>query len=266
MANNNPLKLSERTVLLTGATTTIGYSIANALSELGANIAILDKNQDKAQRLADQLNDQREVHEYRGRAGAIAADLAKPHHAKEAVSKVVEAFGGVDIYVDALTLARNLTFEADGFFEELDRFVDVNLKSPLYITQQVLKFMKGRKRGRIVYVVQDMSRLGYEGETLSSVSRMGLVGFSRSLAREVAPFNITVNCLAIGPTEEYLLMRDPKAPSIHQAQQELIKHIPQAKMINPDEISGAVSFLVSTLASGITGQTIVASGGLTMST
>lgn len=260
------MKLNERTVLITGATTVVGSGICQALSELGANIAILDKNVDKAQRIADQINDQREVKMERGRAGAFLADLTKPHHAKESISRVAEIFGGVDIYVDALTLARNLTFESEGFFEELDRFVDVNLKAPLFITHEVLRFMKGRKRGRIVYLLQDMSRVGYPGETLSAVSRTGLIGFARSLAREVAPHNITVNCLAIGPTEEYLLMRDPKAASIHQAQQDLLKSIPQAKMTLPDDISGIVSFIASGFSQSMTGQTLVASGGLTMMT
>src|SRR4051794_512687 len=121
MSIQNPLKLGERTVLITGATTSMGHGITNALSELGANVAILDKNLEKAQRLVDQINDAREVHSHRGRAVAIGADLAKPHHAREAVSRVVEVFGGVDIYIDALTLARNLKFESEGFFEELDR-------------------------------------------------------------------------------------------------------------------------------------------------
>lgn len=258
--------LQERTVVLTGGTTQIGASIANSLAELGASVAILDKNIDKAQRVVEYLNDQREVRAGRGRGVAIQADLAKPHHAKEAISKVAEYFGGVDIYVDALTLARGFNFESEEFFEELERFVDVNLKAPLYITHEVLKFMKSRKRGRIIYLIQDISRIGYAGETLGAVSRTGLIGFSRALARDLATHNITVNCLAIGPTEEYLMMRDPQASSIHQAQQELIKSIPQAKMTMPDDISGVVSFIASPAASAITGQTIVASGGLTMST
>lgn len=263
MKIESPIKLNDRTVLLTGSTTIIGYGIANSLSELGANIAIVDKNLEKAQRIADQLNDAREVHSFRGRAVAIPADLSKPHHTKEAVGRVAEAFGGIDIYVDGLTLARNLTFETEGFFEELDRFVDVNLKSPLHVTQEVLKFMKGRKRGRIIYLIQDIARFGFAGETLNAVSRMGIVAFARSLAREVAPFNVTVNCLAIGPTEEYLLLRDPKATSIQQAQQELMKAIPQAKMTQPDDVSGVIAFLASQLSSAITGQTLAASGGLT---
>jgi 3-oxoacyl-[acyl-carrier protein] reductase len=258
--------LQERTVILTGGTTQIGASIANALADQGASVAFLDKNLEKAQRIADHLNDQREIKAGRGRRVAIQADLAKPHHAKEAVSKVAEYFGGVDIYVDALTIARSFSFESEGFSEELERFVDVNLKAPLYLTFEVLKFMKGRKRGRIIYFVQDISRIGYAGETLGAVSRTGLVGFARSLARDVAAYNITVNCLAIGPTEEYLLMRDPQASSIHQAQQELIKSIPQAKMTLPEDISGVVSFIASPASGAITGQTIVASGGLTMTT
>lgn len=258
--------LQERTVILTGGTTQIGSAIAGALSELGASIAIIDKNVDKAQRLADFINDQREIKSGRGRAAPIQADLAKPHHAKEAVSKAAEYFGGVDIYVDALTIARSFSFDSENFFDELERFVDVNLKAPLYLTHEVLRFMKAKKRGRIVYLIQDISRIGYAGETLGAVSRTGLIGFARSLARDVAPFNITVNCLAVGPTEEYLLMRDPQASSIHHAQQELIKSIPQAKMTMPDDISGVVAFLASPAASAITGQTIVASGGLTMTT
>lgn len=258
--------LQERTVVITGATTQVGTGVVTALSELGASIAIIDKNMDKAQRLADFIMDQREVEPSRGKAAAIQADLAKPHHAKEAVSRAAEYFGGVDIYVDALTIARSFSFESESFFEELERFVDVNLKAPLYLTHEVLRFMKAKKRGRIVYFIQDISRIGYAGETLGAVSRSGLIGFARSLARDVAPFNITVNCLAVGPTEEYLLMRDPQASSIHHAQQELLKSIPQAKMTMPEDVSGVVAFLASPASHAITGQTLVASGGLTMTT
>lgn len=262
--SQNPLKLNDRTVLLTGGTTAIGHGIAMGLADLGANIAILDKNVDKAQRLAEQINDAREVHSYKGRGAAIEADLSKPHHAREAVSRVAEVFGGVDIYVDGLTLSRNLTFESEGFFEELDRVIAVNLKSPLYLSQEVLKFMRVRKPGRIIYLVQDISRIGYPGETLSAVSRTGLFAFARSLAREVAGLNITVNCLAIGPTEDYLLMRDPQASSIHQAQQDLVKAIPQARMTQPDDITGVIAFIASQMSMAVTGQTLAASGGLTM--
>ncbi|MCB0394710.1 MAG: SDR family oxidoreductase, partial [Bdellovibrionales bacterium] len=162
--------LSEKTVLLTGATSGLGRAIAIQLAELGANITLVDKNEDRVQRLATEIMDQREVREEYGRAAAIVSDITKPHHVKEAVRKSAEVFGGIDIYIDALIAANECSIENENL-EDLDRMIDVNLKAPFLITNEVVKFLKERRRSRILYIIPDYAAWGGEGESIVAATR-----------------------------------------------------------------------------------------------
>lgn len=259
----NILKLSDKTVLLTGPNTSVGRALALRLAELGANVALLDTNE-KTARFADMIMDQREVSPSKGRAFYVHCNLTKPHHAQEAVRKAAETFGGVDIYIDAMMYNKRLLFPEDDIGESLDRAIDLNLRAPMLMTAEVVKFLKGRKNGRLIYLVQEMARFGAEGEALSSATRSGLISFSKSLARELGPIGVTANCVAMGPTEEYLLERHPEASSIREAQDRLLKSIPQAKWTDPNDVAEVITFLASPKSQTITGQVISASGGLTM--
>ncbi len=259
-------KLQDRTALLTGPCNSVNQAIAVKLTQLGANVAIVDRNIDKSQRFASQLTDAREINERYGRAVAVQADLSKPHHVSDAVSRAAEAFGGIDIYIDGLMTTDVKRFKEPGALEELDRIIDVNLRAPMLMTHAVLRFLEGRKRGRIVYLMHDIIRLGLANNGLMAMSRTGLTAFARTLSREVAENNITVNCVAIGVTEEFLLGQNPGADatktSIQEAQAKLALTYPAAQLMDTEKIANTVAFLSSPLGAGLTGQTIAVSQGL----
>lgn len=260
----NILKLSEKTVLLTGPNTSIGRAIAVKLAELGAHVALVDSNDTKTQKLAEQIMDQREVHSHYGRACAVTADLTKGHHVQEAVATAAQTFGGIDIYIDALMLSHKISMIEEGASLELDRFIDVNLKAPILMTHEALRFLKGRRHGRIIYLIPDLPRMGMEGDAVTAASRVSLIPFARCLAREVQQFHVTVNCVAIGPTEEYLMDRNPGAASLKEAQEQIAKIHPAAKLPDGQDVSDLVAFLSSTRSGALTGQVLGASSGLTM--
>ncbi|MDX9731320.1 MAG: SDR family oxidoreductase [Bdellovibrionales bacterium] len=275
-------KLSERTALLTGPCSTINQAIATKLTSLGCNVALVDRNIEKSSRFAEQLMNTREINERFGRAVAIQADLSKPHHVQDAASRAAEAFGGLDIYIDGLLTTEVREFRDPTALDEFDRLIDVNLRSPLYTTHAVLKFLEGRKRGRIIYLQHDIARLGIEKNGLLAATRGGLSDFTRIIAREVAPNNVTANVVSIGISEEFLIQQltaqsdekgargdgaalQPAAAnkgSINDALAALKQSFPRAAIADPDKISNLIAFLASPLGAGITGQTISANQGL----
>lgn len=259
-------KLQDRTALLTGPCNSFNQAISVKLTQLGCNVAIVDRNIDRSARFAAQLTDAREINERYGRCTAIQADLSKPHHVQDAISRSAEAFGGIDIYIDGLMTTDVKKFKEPSSLEDLDRMIDVNLRAPLLMTHGVLRFLEGRKRGRIIYLMHDIVRLGLVGNGLMAMSRSGLSTFARTLSREVAESNVTVNCVAIGITEEFLLGQTPGTEStrtsIQEAQAKLAQTYPGVQIIDSEKIANTVAFLASPLGSGITGQTIAVSQGL----
>lgn len=270
-------KLSERTALLTGPCSTINQSIATKLTSLGCNVALIDRNIDRSQRFAEQLMNAREINERFGRAVAIQADLSKSHHVQDAASKAAESFGGLDIFIDGLLTSDVREFRDPQALDDIDRMIDVNLRAPLMMTHAVLKFLEGRKRGRIIYLQHDIVRLGLEKNGILAATRGGLSDFARILAREVAANNVTVNVVGVGVSEELLLQQSnppgtqgdrgggaATAPrtSINDSLAQLKQTFPKATMIDPDRVANLVAFLASPLGAAITGQTIAANQGL----
>ena len=261
--NEATFKLQDRTAIISGPCNSINQSIASKLTQLGANVALIDRNIEKTQRFAAQLMDMREINERYGRATAIQADLSKPHHVQDAVSRAAEAFGGIDIYIDGLVSTEVSPFREPAIMEEFERMIDVNLRAPLLMTHSVLRFLEGRKRGRIIYLMHDLGRMGIVNNSLLALTRTGLTPFSRTLSRELADKNITVNCVAMGATEDFLLSQHKnETVSIQEAHARLTKQFPQAMMTEPDRVANTVAFLASPLGIGITGQTIAVSQGL----
>jgi 2-hydroxycyclohexanecarboxyl-CoA dehydrogenase len=258
------MRLKDKTFVITGGTSDVGRALALHLTGLGADIAILDKNPEKARRIIDEISENREIKEANGRATYVEANLSDPKASKEAMSKAAETFGGIDVLVGGLFTSKLAPVDSPNYLEELENLLAVNLKSAVYTTQAVVPFMKGRKRGRIIYLLSDLVRWGSEGESLSAITRGGVIYYARALARELASSNISVNCVAMGPTEDYLLARDPKAVSIKVAEEKLLAVMPMGRTLRADEISQAVAFLASSHADAVTGQTWAVNGGLTM--
>ncbi len=263
-SSENSFKLQDRTAILTGPCSTYNQAIAMRLTQLGANVALVDRNIEKTERFATQLMDAREVHERCGRAVAIQADLSKPHHVQDAITRAAEAFGGLDIFIDGLMISFVQKFREPTALDDLDRIIDVNLRSPLMFTHGVMRFLESRKRGRIIYLLHDLSRLGFENNSLMAATRTGLVQFSKTLARELVQTNVTVNCVALGVTEDFLLSQNRESTSIQAAQDVLLKQYPHALMTEPERMANVVAFLSSPLGAGINGQTIAVSQGLSL--
>jgi 3-oxoacyl-[acyl-carrier protein] reductase len=260
-------KLQDRTVLLTGPCNSVNQAIAHKFTQMGANIVLVDRATDKAQRFAEQIMDAREINERYGRAMAVQADFSKPAQIQDAVSRSAEAFGGIDIYVDGLLTAEARKFRDGGTPDQLDHALDANLRAPLLMTHSVLRFLEGRKRGRVIYLIHDLARIGMPLNALTAASRTGLTAFARTLAREVAENSITVNCVAIGVTEELLLnqgvaLTGTQTASLQDVQMKLLQMNSAAQMMETERIANMVAFIASPLSSGVTGQTIAVSQGL----
>jgi 2-hydroxycyclohexanecarboxyl-CoA dehydrogenase len=255
-------KLQDRTALICGSTTSFNQAIAMKLTQMGCNVAIIDRNMERSQRFTEQLMDAREINDRFGRAVAIQADLSKLYHVEDAINKAAEAFGGIDIYIDGLLTTEAKPFAEPKSIEDLDRVIDINLRSPIMTTHAVLRYLSGRKRGRIIYLLHDIASQGLPKHSLLAATRSGLMQFAKSISREVAESNVTVNCVAMGITEEFLLAPSPEPLSIQAAQKKLQEAFPYAVLTEPERIANLVLFLASPMGAGITGQTIAANQGL----
>lgn len=249
-------------MVLLNSCSSVGRAIALGLTECGANVALVDHRESENSRLAEDIMNQREVNEKRGRAGSIFTNWKDEKSVQDVISRCAEAFGGIDILVDANCHEKDLSFSKDFDVEKLNELIQMNLRASLVITHKAVQFLKGRKRGRIIYLLQDLYRLGFEGDSLSAATRTGLIHFSKVLSKELHGDNVTVNCVATGPTEEYLLAKRP-GKSLKAAQDDLLSHLKPSRVVENVEIANLVCYLASPLASSITGQTLSASAGLT---
>lgn len=266
MDSNDSFRLRDRTALLTGPCGATNQAIASKLTQLGCDVALVHHDVERARRFAEQLMNAREVQERFGRAIAIQASVGNPAQAQDAITRAAEAFGGIDVYVDGGFATHPMPFRDPGSLEALEESLDFNLRAPLLMTHGLMRFLEGRKRGRVIYLLHDLARLGVSQHALLAATRMGLMQFAKSIAREAAEKSVTVNCVSMGVTEDFLLAQPALvgavAPTIQAEQAELAKAFPGATVMDPERIANLVAFLASPLSSGITGQTIAVSQGL----
>lgn len=261
---NDPLKLQDKTAIITNPKSMFGRAIALRLAELGVDVALVGPQDRECERLTEQIMDQREIKDAFGRAIFIPVDFQNIKQVEDAVGKSAESFGGIDILIDCNMTSAVTSFLNPEAISRFDELIQVNMKAPLILTHKAIKFLKAKKRGRILYLIPDLQRFGLEEDSLGALTRTSLMNFAKSLSREFIGDNVGVNCLAVGPSEEFLLQRFPQAKSLSQAQDELLKTLPRFRMIDASEIANTVAYLVSPTSTAITGQTIAASGGLTM--
>ena len=244
--------LEGQVVLVTGAGRGMGKAIAARLASDGARVAVTDVDQDSAQSTAAGLD---------GAAG-FRLDITDAAEVATRLEEIVAALGPVDALINNAGWDRLAPFlETD---EDLwDRIIDINLRGPIRVTKAVLPSMVERQRGRIVNISSDAGRVGSTGEAVYSACKAGIIGFGKTIAREMARHNITVNAICPGPTATPLL-----EAMVGEGNEKLIESltrgIPLRRLGEPEDIAGAVAFLVSDDAGFITGQTLSVSGGLTM--
>jgi 2-hydroxycyclohexanecarboxyl-CoA dehydrogenase len=196
------------------------------------------------------------------RSLAVQADISDAGAAQRLVATVEHALGPIDVLVNNAGWERIAPF-LDTDEDLWDRLIDINLKGPLRCAHAVLPGMVERQAGRVINISSDAARVGSTGESVYSAAKAGIIGFTKTLAREMARFTITANVICPGPTDTRLLDE-----LIGEGNERLIdslkRAIPMKRLGHPDDIAGVVAFLASDDAAFITGQTLSVSGGLTM--
>jgi 2-hydroxycyclohexanecarboxyl-CoA dehydrogenase len=243
--------------VVTGGSRGIGRAVAARLAASGLAVGILDLDGDGAATVAG------EIAAAGGRARGVGADVSDRAAVEAGVAAVAADLGPIDVLVNNAGWERLALFvESDAAL--WDRLIAVNLKGVLHATRAVLDGMIARRRGRIVSISSDAARVGSTGEAVYAACKAGVIGFSKTLAREVARHGITVNVVCPGPTDTALLadvMAGERGAKILAGMQ---RAIPLGRLGRPEDVAGAVAYLVSEEAGYVTGQVLSVSGGLTM--
>ena len=238
-------RVSGKTALVTGGASGIGAAIASALSGEGANVVIADLNKTAGKRFASSLTNAVFTHH----------DVTSETDWEACMAETRHRFGSLEILVnnagvtrDALLLRMNE--------EQWDTVLDTNLKGSFHGMKAAIRPMMKKKSGRIINITSIVGLTGNSGQANYAASKSGLIGMSKSIAKEVATRGITVNCIAPGWIETKMTENLPE-----KSRDELLKRIPQARTGKPEDIAYTVLFLASDEANYITGQTITVDGG-----
>lgn len=250
--------LSGKTVIVTGGGGGIGGATSRRFSEEGAKVAVFDMNVEAAQKVVDGIQASGGV------AQAFKCDITNRDEVDAAVAAAEAALGPIDVLVNnaGWDVFKPFTKTVPAEWEKL---ISINLTGALHMLHAVLPGMAERKAGRIVNIASDAARGGSSGEAVYSACKGGLVALSKTLAREHARQNITVNVVCPGPTDTALLAgvaegaRDPA-----KLLEAFRSAIPLGRLGQPDDLASAIAFFGSDDAGFITGQVISVSGGLTM--
>ncbi len=243
--------LKDRTALVTGATGGIGAAIAKTLHEAGATVVLSGTRENVLQERVDELGAER-VH-------AVPANLSDPESVAALVPAAEQALGrGVDILVNNAGITRD-TLAMRMKPEQWQQVLDVNLTAAFRLSQAVLKGMMKARWGRIVNITSVVALTGNPGQANYAAAKAGMIGMSKSLAREVAARGITVNCVAPG------FIETPMTDALNEKQREaILAQIPAGRLGSPADVAAAVLYLASDAAAYVTGQTLSVNGGMAM--
>ena len=245
-------RLENRVVFVTGAGRGIGKAIATRLASEGAKVAVADIDTVTAKSTAAAIGDA---------AVGVRLDVTDSASARAAVAETEKHLGTIDVLVNNAGWDKVEPF-LKSTEETWDKVLAINLRGPLNCVKAVLPGMVERGHGRIVSISSDAGRAGSSGEAVYSAAKAGIIGFSKTLAREVARNQINVNVVCPGPTNTALLAEvSSDNPKLMDA---LTRAIPFRRVAEPEDIAAAIAFFVSDDAKYVTGQTLSVSGGLTM--
>lgn len=252
----------ERVAFVTGAASGIGRAIAKRLSSEGLSVIAVDIDGEGAQSLV------REVTSFEGRASSVAADVADMAQVEAAASHAIENHGHVDVLVNAAGFDVPVTF-LDSEPGSWERLIGVNLGGVLNCTYVVGRQITERSRatgfGRIVSIASDAGRVGSLGEAVYSAAKGGIIAFTKSMARELARDNVTVNAICPGPADTPMTERFRQVELGDKLIERMVRATPLRRLVQPSEVAAAVAYFAGEDAGFVTGQVMSVSGGLTMS-
>ena len=245
--------LDGKTALVTGASRGIGRAVALCLAAEGARVAINYAGNVKA---AEEVK--ASVEAAGGTAILCQADIADSAAVEAMVADVVKEFGAIDILVNNAGITRD-TLLMRMKDEDFAKVLDTNLKGVFYCTKAVAKLMMKKRSGRIVNMASVVGLVGNAGQTNYAAAKAGVIGFSKSAAKELASRGITVNVVAPG-----FIGTDMTAGLPESVKEKMLTDIPLGRMGEPEDVANAVLFLASDQASYITGQVVNVDGGMVM--
>lgn len=242
-----------RTAIVTGAGRGIGEAIARKLADEGARVAAVSRTEANAARTAEALNATRP-----GAAQAYAVDVADFQAVQTLADTILKDFGKVDILVNNAGVTRDgLSMRMSS--EDWDVVVDTNLKGAFNFIRAVQRPMAKQRSGRIINISSVSGIMGNAGQANYAASKAGLIGLTKTIARELSGRSITVNAVAPG-----FIQTDMTAALPENIRESVIGHIPLGRFGSPEDIACAVAYLASAEAGYITGQTLIVDGGMVM--
>jgi 3-oxoacyl-[acyl-carrier protein] reductase len=244
------IDLSGKVAIVTGGSRGIGHAIARALAGVGAKVAILARDGARAQEAAHALAN--------GAARGYACDVADATQVETTIAAVDRDFGQIDVLVNnAGTTRDNLLFRIGE--DDWDTVIDTNLKGAFLVTKHAARGMIKRRWGRIVNISSVVGISGNKGQSNYTASKAGLIGFTKTVSKELASRNVLVNAVAPGFIDTELTR------TIHgDARAALLAAIPLGRLGQGSDVAAAVLFLASDFASYITGQVLVVDGGMVL--
>ncbi|HST88790.1 MAG TPA: SDR family NAD(P)-dependent oxidoreductase [Ktedonobacterales bacterium] len=265
MTTPQSLPLAGKRAVVTGASRGIGRSIALALANAGADVAVTARTKAELDELAD------EIARMGRQAIAIACDVTNQRQVQtDLASRVLGAWRGIDILVNNAGASGSAKFL--GHDDELwHRMLDINLTSVYYVTKAFVPAMVAQRSGRIITIASIAARTGAKYIAAYAASKHGVLGLMRALAVELNPSNITVNCVCPGYVDTPMTDRSianvaaKTGMGEQQAREALEKMSPQGRLVQPEEVARIAVFLADPASASITGQAINVDGGSVMS-
>ena len=247
------MRFEKQNAIVTGAGRGIGHAIALQLAREGARIACVSRTEENAKRTADEINQIRF-----DAAKAYAVDVADHASVQKTGTQILADFEKVDILVNNAGVTRDgLAMRMS--LEDWDTVINTNLRGAFNFTQAVIRPMIKQRSGRIINITSVIGLIGNAGQTNYAASKAGLIGFTKSLARELASRNITVNAIAPG-----FITTDMTAGLSDEVKKTIQSQIPLGKTGTVEDIAHAAAFLASAEANYITGQVLCVDGGMVM--
>jgi 3-oxoacyl-[acyl-carrier protein] reductase len=247
------MSVAGRTAVITGGGRGIGRAICLELARQGANIVVNDIAEDE-----QALQTAKDCQDLGVQAIVVAGDVSKAEDCKKVVDKTTETFGSLDILVNNAGITRDGLImrmsEAD-----FDDVIRINLKGTFLFMKQVARLMMKQRHGRIISISSVVGVHGNAGQVNYSASKAGIIGMTKSLAKELGTRNVTANAIAPGFIQTKMTDVLPE-----KAKEEMIKSIPVGRMGQPEDIAHAVAFFAQDESSYITGQVLGVDGGMGM--
>jgi 3-oxoacyl-[acyl-carrier protein] reductase len=247
------VNLSHKVAIVTGSSRGIGAGIAKKLAACGAKVVINHRNSaDSAESVLA------EIQAEGGEAVILQADVAESVEAQQLVAKTIDTYGQIDILVNNAGITRDMVIMMMKD-DDWDSVLKTNLSSTYHCSKAVVRLMMKKRSGRIINITSVVGQAGQAGQTNYAASKAGIIGFTKSLAKEVGSRNITVNAIAPGfiPTALTDVLPD-------EAIKNIIGNTPLGRLGTVADVASAVVFLASDEAAFITGQTLAVDGGLVM--